>query len=96
MKILKIGLALMLFFCLAKMPYGYYQLVRFISFILFAIFAFDAIQKEKEADVLIYIILALLFQPFLKIPLGRDLWNIVDVVAGLFLLVTLSDKKNDK
>jgi hypothetical protein len=96
MKILKIGLALLLFFCLANMPYGYYQLVRFVSFIVFVVFAIDATQKEKETDVIIYAILALLFQPFLKISLGRDLWNIVDVIVGLFLLASLSEKKNDK
>jgi len=30
--------------------------------------------------------LALLFQPFFKISLGRTLWNIVDVIVGIGLL----------
>ena len=96
MKVLKIGLALLLFLCLAKLPYGYYQLVRFISFIFFEVFAFHATQKEKESDFFIYIILALLFQPFFKITLGRDLWNVVDVIVGIYLLASICENKNDK
>ena len=39
--------------------------------------------------VFIFGALALLFQPFLKISIGRDLWNIVDIVTGLFLIISL-------
>tara|TARA_B110001452_G_scaffold64505_1_gene51230 strand:- start:525 stop:713 length:189 start_codon:yes stop_codon:yes gene_type:complete len=39
--------------------------------------------------VFIFGALALLFQPFLKISLRRDLWNIVDIVTGLFLIISL-------
>jgi len=37
-KITKIVLAILLFSCLAKMPYGYYNLVRFISLMGFSLF----------------------------------------------------------
>jgi len=32
--------------------------------------------------------LALLFQPFFKISLGRELWNVVDVIVGIGLLIS--------
>ena len=40
--------------------------------------------------------LALLFQPFYKIALGRTVWNVVDVVvaAGLLYLMVKSFNKN--
>jgi hypothetical protein len=31
----------------------------------------------------------LLFQPFFKIALGREIWNIVDVIVGLGLLASI-------
>ena len=31
--------------------------------------------------------LALLFQPFIKIALGRLIWNVVDVVVGVGLVI---------
>lgn len=40
-----------------------------------------------------YAALAILFQPFFKIALGRGMWNVVDVaVAGLLLWTVWKDK----
>lgn len=39
--------------------------------------------------MVVFIVLALLFQPFLKISLGRVIWNIVDVCVAVYLLVLL-------
>ena len=90
-KIIKIVLAVLLLLCLAKMPYGYYILVRFVAFIVFGILALMTYQKRNEIDVeiLLYIALALLFQPFAKVALGRTLWNVVDVVVGVGLVASL-------
>ena len=71
-------------------------LVRFIVFTSFAILAFITYQKHNKIDVeiLLYIALALLFQPFVKLSLGRTLWNIIDVVVGAGLLLSLDkDRK---
>lgn len=88
-KIIKIGLAILLFLCLADMPYGYYQFVRFIGLVGFAILAYQANQQNNQTVAIIYGALALLFQPFFKISLGRELWNVIDVVVGLGLLVSI-------
>ena len=87
--IIKITLAILFFICLARMPYGYYQLVRFLSLTGFSILAYHAFKKEKQIEMVIYGALALLFQPFLKVALGRELWNIVDVIVGIGLLLSL-------
>jgi hypothetical protein len=39
--------------------------------------------------------LALLFQPFFKIALGRQIWNIVDVVVGIGLLISIFMKPKE-
>lgn len=93
-KIIKIGLAVLMFGCLLDMPYGYYQLVRFIALISFAVLAYQASQQSRQTEMFIYGALALLFQPFFNIALGRELWNIVDVIVGIGLLVSLA--KNNK
>jgi len=71
------------------MPYGYYQLVRFLALVGFAYLSYQANQQNNNTATIIYAALALLFQPFFKIALGRDLWNIVDVVVAIGLLITL-------
>ncbi|MCB0540289.1 MAG: hypothetical protein KDE33_22420 [Bacteroidetes bacterium] len=88
-KIIKILLALLLFICLADMPYGYYQLVRFVGLIGFSILAYKAYEHNKQIEMIIFVGLALLFQPFFKISLGREIWNIVDVIVGVSLLLSI-------
>lgn len=88
-KIIKIILVVLFFLCLADMPYGFYQLVRFVGLIGFAILAYQANQEGRQTEMLIYGGLALLFQPFFKIALGREIWNIVDVIVGIGLIISL-------
>lgn len=94
---IKIVLSVLFFLCLMDMPYGYYEFVRFIAMIGFAYLAYDANQKGWQTQMFIYITLAILFQPFLKIALGRELWNILDVVVGIGLIASIFIKpKQDK
>lgn len=75
------------------MPYGFYQFVRFAGLIGFAILAYQANQQGRQTgrqtEMIIYGGLALLFQPFFKIALGREIWNIVDIVVGIGLILSL-------
>lgn len=77
------------------MPYGYYQLVRFVALIVFAVLAYQANKKEQQTEMLIYGALALLFQPFIKITLGRELWNIIDVIVAVGLIISLKFKRKE-
>ena len=87
-KIIKIGLAILLFACLLDMPYGFFQLVRFVALVGFGMLAYQAHRQGKQTEMIIYGALALLFQPFFKISLGRELWNVVDVIVGIGLLIS--------
>ncbi len=89
---IKIILSLLLFICLLHMPYGYYLLVRFLAMAGFGVLAYQAYNDKREKEMIIYIILAVLFQPLFKIALGRELWNIVDVIVGVGLLISLFTK----
>jgi hypothetical protein len=88
-KAIKVILAILFFICLLKMPYGYYQFVRFAALVGFAILAYISSQEKRQVEVIIYIGLAMLFQPFAKIALGRELWNIVDFIVGIALLASI-------
>ena len=86
--IIRLILAILLFVCLADMPYGYYELVRFLALAAFGYLAFEARNKNQNI-VIVYILLALLFQPFFKLSLGRTIWNFVDVIVASGLLYSL-------
>lgn len=97
-KIIKLILAILFFFCLAKMSYGYYQFIRFIALIAFAYLAYKNYKEGNKLMAFIYAALAILFQPLLKIDLGRLTWNIVDVIVGIFLIGSMfyNPKKIEK
>ena len=95
-KIIKIGLAILFFLCLANMSYGYYQFVRFVGMIGFVFLTYQANQQNKRTETIIYGALALLFQPFFKIALGREIWNLVDVVVGTGLIISIFIKPSEK
>lgn len=95
-KSIKAGLAILFFICLLDMPYGYFQFVRFAALIGFVILAYHANESQNKTEAIIYVCLAILFQPFLKIALGREVWNIVDVVIGIGLIISIFWKRTNK
>lgn len=76
------------------MPYGYFQLIRFLSLFLFGFLGFHEFEKGNQNTAFIYFGLAILFQPLIKISLGRELWNIVDVIVGIWLIVSAINTKS--
>lgn len=80
-------LSILLFLCLADMPYGYYKFIRFSAMAAFGWMAMEYASREQRGMAYTFGALALLFQPFLKVALGRGLWNVVDVIVGVGLLM---------
>ena len=89
MKRLKLILIIALLLCLGPMPYGFYMLVRFFATVMFGLMAYRYYQEKKENLMIVFGTLAVLFQPIIKIPLGRAVWNVVDVSVAIGLIVLL-------
>ncbi len=89
-----LGLAIILLVCLFPIPYGYYTFVRFVSMIVFGCMAVHFYKERQMPLCVIAGSLALLFQPFIKIALGRTIWNVVDVIVAVALLVLWYKNKN--
>ena len=87
MKQVYLILAALMLLCLAPMPYGYFQLVRLVAMVAFGIMAYRYYLMNKVAVSCMFGVLALLFQPMYKIALGRTIWNVVDVVVAVLLIV---------
>ncbi len=85
----KVGLAALCLICLLDMPYGYFQLVRWTALVVFAGLAWEAYGKDKQLQVGMWLGLAILFQPLLKVALGRTLWNVVDVAVAVLLVASV-------
>lgn len=87
MKYIYLILAAVLLLCLAPMPYGYFTFVRIAATIVFLLKAIEYYKLKKEGLVITLSALAVLFQPFFKIALGRTMWNVIDVIVAIGLIV---------
>jgi len=70
------------------MPYGYYQLIRFIGMIGFGILSFKQ-YKKNQGWFITWVSSAILINPFFKITLGREIWNIVDIIWAILLIASI-------
>lgn len=91
----RIALALALLLCLASMPYGYYMVVRYGAAVIFGVMAYRYYEEKKNSWAVVWGALAFLFQPVIKIEVGREVWNVLDVLIALYLLWGVyHDRKN--
>ena len=96
--IIKLIIAILLLLCLVDMPYSFYQIVHFAATAAFAYLSYDYFKSKQDVKGVIFALLAVLFQPFFKIGLGRTLWNAVDIIVaiGLFYLIVTSFNKKKR
>jgi hypothetical protein len=86
--------AAMLLGALADLPYGYYQLLRFVVCGVGAYIAYMAYNWQKIWVVWLFGFIALLFNPLIVIHLSRELWQPIDFIcAVLFIIVAFGLKK---
>lgn len=91
--VIKVILIIILLSCLLPLPYGAFELIRFVSLMGFGYLAYKYYKANEEGLALGFGALALLIQPFCKISLGREIWNIVDIAVAIFIVYLLIKKK---
>jgi hypothetical protein len=82
-------LALMLLVGAFPMPYGYYTLLRFGAFIVFGLLAYDVFSRGGKLLPWVLGFIAILFNPFIKVHLPKELWSVIDVVTAVILVATI-------
>lgn len=88
--IARVAAATMLIIALARLPYGYYILLRFLVCGVNAYGAYSAAGRLNKAEwAWAFGIIAVLFNPFIPIYLIRQVWAVIDVGVAAFLLVSL-------
>ena len=62
--------------------------------IIFGVMAYKYYEEKKNVLAITFGALALLFQPFIKVALGRTMWNVVDVAVAIGLIVLFIIEKD--
>ena len=79
----------MLFFALSKLPYGYYILLRFVVCGVAAYGAFKSAELGKTVWALVLGIIAILFNPIIRIYLSREIWAPINLITALLLIISI-------
>lgn len=87
-RIIKVSFSILLLLCLFDMKYGYYNFVRVVAIFVFSILLIEAKNKILKT---FYFTLLITFQPLIKIPFGRFIWNVVDVAVAAFLIISVTN-----
>lgn len=77
-------------------PYGFFTLLRFVVFASSVYVAWMAYESQKEKWVWIFGFLAVLFNPFIVIHLDHEIWSVIDLIVGVFMIISLFALKLDK
>ena len=80
--------AALLLGALADLPYGYYQLLRFVVCGVGVYVAYAAYSWQKIWAVWVFGFVALLFNPLAPIRLSREIWQPIDVACAILFVVT--------
>ena len=77
----------MLVLAIFPLPYGYYMLLRLVVTAAAVYVAYKNFSRDIASWGIVFVIIALLFNPFYVIHFDKALWMIIDlIVAGLFFI----------
>jgi len=93
-------LAVVLFIAVLPMPYGYYTFIRIAVFALTAWLSYKhwgTLHHMNNIWFWIFGAIAILFNPFVKVQLEREIWMLLDATFGiLFTVLAVLEYKNRK
>jgi len=79
-------IAALLLLCLIDADYGFYQAMRTLVSFGFAFLTYNYYKSGDKTNAIIFLCLLIVFQPLMKIGLGRSIWIVVDVIVAGFLI----------
>jgi hypothetical protein len=77
----------LLFLGAVPLPYGYYMLLRIAACGFFIWAAVITYERQSQYLPWVFGLLALLFNPIVKIHLPKELWAAIDIASAIFILV---------
>jgi len=78
-----------LFGAIAEWPYGYYILLRWITCITSIFVVFQAFEKNIDWAKVVFIVIAILFNPLAPIYLSRNIWVPLDIITAIFFIFAI-------
>jgi hypothetical protein len=81
--------AILLLWALDYHPYSYYILLRWFVCFVSVYMAYISYVTDKREWMIMFIFIALLFNPLFPVYLDRPTWAIIDVITSFVMLTSL-------
>lgn len=86
-----------LFIALLRMPYGYYMFLKIFIFLACIANAYVYNNVKNLLNLIVFIILAIIYNPIIPIHLDRSLWVIINILTIIpFILSAIKQNKEYK
>tara|TARA_Y100000748_G_scaffold166295_1_gene139077 strand:- start:541 stop:831 length:291 start_codon:yes stop_codon:yes gene_type:complete len=82
----------MLILAVFPLPYGYFMLLRLVVTVAAAYVAYENFSKNIQNWGVVFVVIALLFNPFYTVHLDKALWAVIDLVAAGLFFINLNKK----
>jgi len=97
---IKIIIIALLFWALMPFnPYGYYIFLRIVCFLAFGYLSYESYVSQKIPWLIVYLLLAILYNPIIKIYLDREIWSAINIISATIVglsMIKKRDLKNEK
>ncbi|MFZ0454739.1 MAG: DUF6804 family protein [Ignavibacteriaceae bacterium] len=83
--------SILLFIALTNQKIGYYKFLRWVVVATAIYTAFIAFSKKESINLGVWIfgLIAILFNPIVPFYLGKNTWQIADLIVGIIFLVSI-------
>jgi len=78
-----------LFGAIAEWPYGYYTMLKWITCISSILVVLQAFEKNIDWAKVVFIVIAILFNPLAPIYLSRSTWMPLDIITAIFFIFAI-------
>jgi len=69
--------------------YGYYVFLRWVVFLTAIYIEYLFIEHKRTNWEWVIIIIAILFNPIIPIHLNKELWQMIDIIVAILLIITI-------
>jgi hypothetical protein len=82
--------SILLFIALSNLPIGYYKFLRWVVCATALYTAFISYNKKEQINigVWLFVLIAILFNPIIPFYLGRQFWQISDIIVSVIFITS--------
>lgn len=84
----------MLVLAIMDLPYGYYQLLRWIVSIASFYLAYILYLQASKFWIVLFATLGIIFNPLIPFYLEKETWMVIDLIAALIYLISIFKTKS--